>query len=263
MDGFADERDLKTLDGDRCLFFVLRRVIGGQCRLLLTDHERLIICLTDEPFPVWIWTADDASEEEMEKAYRMASECGLLDGGHRFNLKYDLATFFMARAAADGKALSVSMNMRAYDCESPVRPAETADGSIERCGDGDVDELADFIDLFQREIGIDKRDRAGYRADAEAFVRAGHAFFWTNGQGAHVASCKWTPDGDMASVNLVYTRPEFRRRHYAQNLVYQVTKQIRETGRTPMLYTDADYAASNACYEKIGYVLRGRLCTIG
>ena len=54
MDGFADERDLKTLDGDRCLFFVLRRVIGGQCRLLLTDHERLIICLTDEPFPVWI-----------------------------------------------------------------------------------------------------------------------------------------------------------------------------------------------------------------
>ena len=67
----------------------------------------------------------------------------------------------------------------------------------------------------------------------------------------------------MASVNLVYTRPEFRRRHYAQNLVYQVTKQIRETGRAPMLYPDADYAASNACYEKIGYVLRGRLCTIG
>ena len=29
-----------------------------------------------------------------------------------------------------------------------------------------------------------------------------------------------------------------------------------------MLYTDADYAASNACYEKIGYVLRGKLCTI-
>ena len=25
----------------------------------------------------------------------------------------------------------------------------------------------------------------------------------------------------------------------------------------------ADYIASNACYEKIGYVLRGKLCTIG
>ena len=29
-----------------------------------------------------------------------------------------------------------------------------------------------------------------------------------------------------------------------------------------MLYTDAGYAASNACYERIGYVLRGRLCTV-
>lgn len=26
-----------------------------------------------------------------------------------------------------------------------------------------------------------------------------------------------------------------------------------------MLYTDADYVASNACYEKIGYVLRGKV----
>ncbi len=28
-------------------------------------------------------------------------------------------------------------------------------------------------------------------------------------------------------------------------------------------FTDADYKASNACYEKIGYVLRGKLCSIG
>lgn len=28
-------------------------------------------------------------------------------------------------------------------------------------------------------------------------------------------------------------------------------------------YTFADYTASNTCYEKIGYVLKGKLCTIG
>jgi len=39
--------------------------------------------------------------------------------------------------------------------------------------------------------------------------------------------------------------------------------KVKEAGCIPMLYTDADYAASNACYEKIGYVLRGKLCTIG
>jgi len=81
-------------------------------------------------------------------------------------------------------------------------------------------------------------------------------------QGKSVVSCKFVPNGNMASVNLVFTRPEFRRKHYAENLVYQVTKLAIEEGYVPMLYTDADYSASNACYEKIGYVLRGKLCTI-
>ena len=61
----------------------------------------------------------------------------------------------------------------------------------------------------------------------------------------------------------MYTHEEYRRRHYAENLVYQVSQMAKDAGYMPMLYTDADYAASNACYEKIGYVLRGKLCTIG
>ena len=54
-------------------------------------------------------------------------------------------------------------------------------------------------------------------------------------------------------------RPEFRRKHYAENLVYRVTKPAIDAGYVPMIYTDAEYTASNACYEKIGYVLRGKL----
>ena len=263
MDSFADERDINILEDDKYTFFVLRHVIGGRCKLLLTDHDRLILCFTEHPFPVWIWTPDDASEAEMERAYQLASEHSLLSGEYHFNLKHDLAKYFMERAAADGRTLSVSMNMFAYDCRTPVRPSRLTDGSIHRCGIGDLDELVDFIDLFQKETGIDKNDRDGYRRDAEAFIRAGTTFFWKNEQGEHVASCKYAADGTMASINLVFTRPEFRRKHYAQNLVYQVTKLALDAGYVPMLYTDADYAASNACYEKIGYVLQGKLCTIG
>ena len=68
MDSFADERDLKILENDKYTFFVLRRIIAGECRVLLTDHERLIICHTNNPFPIWIWTPDDAMKEEKEKA---------------------------------------------------------------------------------------------------------------------------------------------------------------------------------------------------
>ena len=61
----------------------------------------------------------------------------------------------------------------------------------------------------------------------------------------------------------MYTKPEHRRGHYAENLVSKVSQIAAAEGLTPMLYTDADYIASNACYEKIGYIRRGELCTIG
>ena len=263
MDSFADERDFNVLEDDKYTFFVLRRIISGTCKLLLTDHERLIVCFTDYPFPVWIWTPDDVSEAEMDNAYRIASEHSLLNGEYRFNLKYNLAEYFTKRAAADGINLSVCMNMLAYDCNNPVKPQKTAEGSIHRCGIMDLDELSDIIDMFQKETGIVQNDRDCCRRDAEAFINAGNMFFWQNEQGKHTASCKYTPNGNMASVNLVFTRPEFRRRHYAESLVYWVTKLAIEAGYIPMLYTDADYTPSNACYEKLGYVLRGKLCTIG
>ena len=263
MDKFADERDYKILENDKYTFFVLGRIMGGKCELLLTDHERLIICLSCKPYPVWIWTPDDASEEEMERAYRLAEEHCLLNGGHRFNLKYDLAHYFIKRATADNKKFSISTNMYAYDCHKPVEPTVIADGSIHRCVRDDTDELVDFLYFFHKETGVDQKGREDYPAEAEEYIKSGNMYFWKDKHGNNVASCKFAPNGDTASVNLVFTRPEFRRKHYAENLVYAVTKLIIAAGYTPMLYTDADYTASNSCYEKIGYVLKGKLCTIG
>lgn len=263
MDNFADERDYKLLENDKYTFSVLRRIIEKKCELLLTDHKSLIICFSCNPFPIWIWTPDNASETEMEKAYQTVSKHSLLNGKNRFNLKYNLAEFFINKAAVQGKNLSVSENLFAYDCPTPVKPTVKADGTLYRCNSKDVEELVDFIDLFHNETGIDKKNRDDYRTDAKTFINTGNMFFWKDERKNNVASCKFTTQGNTASINLVFTRPEFRRKHYAQNLVYQVTKLVKDAGYIPSLYTNADYIASNACYEKIGYVLKGKLCTIG
>ena len=263
MDSFVDERDYKLLEADKYTFFVLKRIMGEECKLLLSDHERLIICFTGHPFPVWVWTPDDASYEEMERAYQIVKEKALLSGEYRFNVKYSLAEHFMKKAAEEGKKMVISTNLYAYDCLAPVEPETKAGGGIYRCGNEDLEELVSFLEMFHRETGLDQKDVRGYLEDAEAFIDSGNMYFWKDDKGNNVASCKYDTDGGMASINLVFTRREFRRKHYAENLVYQVTMTAKAEGHIPMLYTDADYAASNACYEKIGYVLRGKLCTIG
>ena len=262
MDTTPDERDDWLLSGDRYTFFVLRRIMKGDCEIYLTDHETLILCYSCAPYPVWIWTPDGASNEVLDRAYQIAKETALLDGKHSFNIKYELATYFIQRAADEGQVYHIERNMFAYDCPEPVVPSSRADGNIHLCTEQDLEELADLSEQFHLEIEIDQKDRDAYRADAKARIESGRVYFWKNGEGKNTACCMYAPNGAMASINLVYTRPEYRRKHYAESLVYQVTMTAKEAGYLPMLYTDADYAASNACYEKIGYVLRGKLCTI-
>lgn len=263
MDNYVDERDYKILENDKYTFFVLRRIIAEECKLLLTDHKRLLICHSNDPFPVWIWTADDVTEEEKSKAYALIKENDLLTERHTFNLKYDLSDYLIQRASEDAKTLSISTNMFAYDCPNPLEPLTRVDGELHRCAAEDIDDLIDFMDLFHKETGIDQEGVEAYRKKGEEAIRRRNHFFWRNAEGKNVSVCSLRPNGTLVSVGLVYTREEYRREHYAQNLVYQVTKMAKDAGYDPMLYTDADYVASNACYEKIGYILRGKLCSIG
>ena len=241
---------------------MLRRIIDGPVKLLLSNHDNLIICFSGAPYPVWVWMPDNASGDEMEYAYQQIVSHGLLNSGHSFNVKYDVANYFIQRAAKDGKTLKISLNMYAYDCPKLVESVASADGAIHRCNNDDVDELVNFLDLFYKETGQGQKNMDEYRKDAIELIQSENMYFWKDIHGNNVACCGCRPNGKLASINLVFTHPEFRRKHYAENLVYQVTRRATDAGYMPMLYTDANYKASNECYEKIGYILRGKLCTI-
>ena len=263
MDIRADKRDFKLLENDKYTFAVLSKILNHSCRLMQTDHERLIVCHSADPFPVWVWTPDSPSLEEKERAWQTVMQFCPLSDGYRYNLKYDLADFFLSKAKEQGIQAAVTMNLLAYDCPEPLAPKHTADGYLHLCTPDDLEEAADFIRLFHEETGIDQGSDAKNLSHARTLIEDRHLFFWKSPDNRAAASCSYTPTGDVTALSTVYTAPAYRRRHYAENLVYQVTKIVEHTGVTPMLYTDADYAASNACYEKIGYMLKGKLCTIG
>ena len=263
LDSFADERDFALLQNDRYTFCVLSRIMKGEHELFLTDHEKLILFFTSQPYPVWIWMPDDAAMEEKERAFVLSKENGLIDGKHNFNLKYDLAEYFMKRAKEEGVELTIKTNLFAYDCPDPIEPSFKSDGAMYSATMDDFETLVEFMDMFHKETNVDQQGIEAYREHAKGCIESGRLHFWKDAQGNCVASCNYAPNEDMASINLVFTHPDFRRKHYAENLVYEVTMLVKNEGYMPMLYTDADYVASNACYEKIGYKLKGKLCTIG
>ena len=54
MDTYVDERDYNLLSRDKYTFSVMSRIIKEDCTLRLSDHEKLILCFTRQPYPVWI-----------------------------------------------------------------------------------------------------------------------------------------------------------------------------------------------------------------
>ena len=253
--------DPRIFSGDEYCFSVLQKILLSECRLTVTDKRRLVICHSCDPYPVWIWLPDDATESEIALAYGEARARFGLGAGGRFNMKHEQANKFISLARAEGITLRVSTNMLAYSAPAPIAPKRAATGEYRVATNGELDTVVSFMDAFHKDLGFDKSDLKTYRSRAERLIAESHLFLWYDG-GLAVAMASYDVSGNKGRVGNVYTRPECRRRGYAASLVYAITKIIAESGNIPTLYTDADYAASNACYESIGYVKRGSLCTV-
>ncbi len=262
MDPFVNEKDFALLGRDHYTFAVLTRILKGECEIIRSNHEDLLLCHSESHYPVWIWTPDNAADEVKKNAWELARDLRPLGGGYRYNLKYELAEYFIEKAVKERIDAGISMNMFVYDCPSPIPPDTVPDGGIYCCAAEDEEEAAAIIPHFYAEIGEKKPSYEHCLEKVRTYIAGKGFFFWKNKNGKTVACCSCTLNDRFASISSVYTFPDERRKHYAQNLVYRVTQKVSETGYIPMLYTDADYQASNACYEKIGYILRGKLCTV-
>lgn len=250
------------LAADKYTFSVLSRILENPCRLTLTDHNRLIICHSANPYPVWVWTPDNASEEELSFAWQTIKEELPFQEGYSYNVKYSFAEYALKRGQEEHLHLEISMGLFAYCCPKLSEPEKTADGCFSIASEADLENIVICMEEFHNEIGIDKQSNDEYRKNAKSKIENGQLYLWKNAAGDITAMCAYRISGDVGTVNMVYTKKSDRRKGYASNLVYQATKHIIEQGNMPSLYTNADYAASNQCYQKLGYQLKGKLCTI-
>ena len=249
----------QLLGEDVCTFSMLSRILGGACTKIVTDHARVIMCLSVRPFPVWVWVAPDAGREELERV------CDVLlaefpPQEHSYNVGLPLSRALLET----DETLRVSVGLMAYHCKAAIAPRKTPGGCLSLVREEEVDLAARWYQRMHKECALNEDvpyDAA--RGEVMDYVGRRAMFFWRDEAGVPRAMCGVDTDEHNAYVTHVYTPPESRRKGYAGNLVYAVTRTQLKAGKTPMLYTDADYPASNACYTQIGYRLQGELRTVG
>lgn len=177
MDAFVNEQDFTLLTQDRYTFSVLDRILRGKCDWVRSDHQDLILCHSETPYPVWVWTRDGCGTEIMEEAWNIIAEDRPLTDGYRFNMKYALAAYFMDKAKQMNLNAGIAMNLFAYDCPSPICPEHAVDGKLYCCTKEDAEQAAEMIFAFY--AAIEEEMSAPERCMEKAMTYIdGHAFFF-------------------------------------------------------------------------------------
>ncbi len=230
------------------VFAVLIRILlDFETEITITDHENYVISYSEKPYPVFIWTKDNLSEEECLSIWNEAKVHFPLNDERFFCVKKEFAEYVKEK---DG--LEVDFEFLSYECPEVTEPTRELDGVVALATVSDIDTLTQFTYDFQREVGIDMESYDACRDRVEKKIANGE-FYLYKIDDMSVAMTSISDFNGMSKISHVYTLKDYRRKGYAERLVYSVTKQFLDQGNRVVLYTDASYKASNSCYTGIGY----------
>lgn len=250
------------LKKDKVTFSVLLRIVNNKCNKVFTDRERIIICHSNAPFPVWVWTKDNVTEDELTRINHCLKAEFAADDGYEYVISYEL---FDKLKELDEvyRSMKVHTNLLSYQCDKVIKPNKKCDGKMRQAKQEDYELLVKYHNDLSFEIHNSKFPWEESKRIITNGMTEKALYVWENDKGEIVSTLSRRKLEDTDSLSMVYTIPSERRKGYAENLVYNITEMIMEEGMLPTLYTDADYGASNACYKKLGYIEVGSLCTIG
>lgn len=254
--------DVKLLQNDDTITFsVLASILQRNCANTYTNHKSVIICHSKSPSPVWVWCKDVTKEEDIKSIADCLKEAFPLEGGFTYNIGYDTMNR-LKEVDSYFKNYEIKMNLLSYRLDNIKEIDNPCDGRMEPVRAEDADYLAKLWHDLCLEMEGTNHEEEFCRNRIERHLNDKTLFSWRNAEDKIVALTSRGNIEKYSKISAVYTLPEYRRKGYAINLVHTVTQLILKDSLVPILYTNADYGASNACYKKIGYEQVGSLCTV-
>jgi len=256
------EAAAQLMSDDAITFSVLANILQAPCAHTFTDGEIVILCHSTPPYPVWVWCRDIGCAENIAAIAACIKAHFPAEDGFLWNMTY---TLFEALKAADPyfAGLSTAMGLLSYRMDELLPVTHPCGGYADTAKPEEIDLLCRLWHDASLEMeGFDHDEAFCYARVTEYMDRNG-LFVWRSETGEITAMTARRDTPPFSKVATVYTLPQHRRKGYAMNLVHAVSAGILADGLTPILYTDANYPASNACYQKIGFRQVGALCCAG
>ena len=254
--------ELSTLMEEESIpYSVLMKILQEPCQDIFTDHENVVVCYSNPPYPVWAWCRDLEDEKMVMDIALCLKEQLPLDTVRSCIMPSALVERLKKADDYFGD-VKPGMGLLSYRLDHINAINHVCEGYMSLVKKDEIPVLIDvWHDMHMEMEGMDQ-SREHCAKTIDRMVSGKNLFAWRIGNGKVVALTGRGNQGRYSKITSVYTLPEHRRKGYAINLVHGVTKMILDEGLIPILYTDAGYKASNECYQKIGYKQVGSLVSI-
>lgn len=153
-----------------------------------------------------------------------------------------------------GCDIKLEMNMRVYEIRE-VNKNMIGKGILRLANKKDLDFVGQGICEFQVDTGLsEKPDKDKCYELASKRLLEETIFIWEDSGKAVSMAAKARPTQNGATINLVYTPKELRKKGYATSCVAALSQHLLDSGyRFCSLFTDLANPISNNIYMKIGY----------
>ena len=254
-------RDAALLGDDIVTFSVLAAILQTPCTDIYTNHQSVILCYSTAPYPVWVWCKDMDELEDVKTIAHCLKHNFPLERGFAWNIEerlleklQEMDSYFWG--------VQKGMQLLSYRLDNLNQIDRPIDGRICLATLADIPVLTKlWFDMHYEMEGFTFTEEQ-CKTEVKNYVGK-NAFYTVKDDIGNIlaTTIRWD-DEHYCKVSAVYTLPEHRRKGYAINLVHHVAADIQKDGKTPILYTDGSYGASNECYQKIGFTQVGSLVAV-
>ena len=257
----ASNTELSRLIEGNITYSVLYRILQNDCTDIFYNGESVIVCYSNPPYPIWVWCRDASKKNDiisianciktnypLEENFNIIMGYDVLEQLKKYDSYFENVSFKMELFSYQLRVI----NENNYLCDGHAALAEPADLNVISYMLKDM-----YFEMEGLVFNIEE-----CKEKALNLIDHSQLYVWKNKNGEIVALTSKKTEGRYGSISSVYTSPMARRKGYAINLVHKVSQELLSDNITPILYTDANYIASNDCYKKIGYEQVGRICNI-
>lgn len=250
------------LKEDIITYSVLGKILQGRCAHIFTDMENFIVCHSEWPWPVWVWCRDVKDEASVLEIARCIKEELPLERMYDYIMSYELLAQLREKDIYFCSAKE-RMGLLSYRLDAINAIDHPCDGYMSKVRAEEIDSLIPIWHDMHMEMEGRDLNSEHCKDTIQRMVTEESLFAWRLEDETITALTGRGDQGKYSKITSVYTLPVYRRKGYAINLVHGVTETMLSDGFIPILYTNADYAASNTCYQKIGYRQVGSLVSVG